>query len=80
VDNPKRDYWGFDYGTALRDQLAVAFLLKRSDLLPDELKSMLAKLPGRLTPEATDTQEEAWAVAAAAALEGHFVDIREWSP
>ena len=68
VENPKRDYWGFDYGTALRDQLAVAFLLKRSDLLPDQLKSMLAKLPGRLMPETTDTQEEAWAVAAAAAL------------
>ena len=68
VTEPKRDYWGFDYGSALRDQLAVAFLLKRSEVLPDQLKALLGKLPGRLSPDAMDTQEEAWAVAAAAAL------------
>jgi uncharacterized protein YfaS (alpha-2-macroglobulin family) len=68
VSEPKRNYWGFDYGSALRDQLAVAFLLKRSNLLPEQLKALLGKLPGRLPPESIDTQEEAWAVAAAAAL------------
>ncbi len=68
LDDPQRQYWGFDYGDSLRDQLATAFLLKRSGLLPDRLKELLTRLPGRLTPESTDTQQEAWAVAAAAAL------------
>ena len=66
--DPQRRDWGFDYGSALRDQLAIAFLLKRSELLPSDVKALLAKLPGRLSPDAIDTQEEAWAVAAAAAL------------
>ena len=68
LDDPKRDWWGFDYGSSLRDQLATAFLLKQSGVLPDQLKALLSRLPGRLPPEATDTQEEAWAVAAAAAF------------
>ncbi len=66
---PARGWWSFDYGTALRDQLATAVLLKESGLLPAQLAGLVAKLPGAdLAPAGLNTQEEAWAVAAAAVL------------
>ena len=44
-------------------------LLKESGLLPDRLAPLLGRLPGAdLTPDTLNTQEQAWAVAAAAAL------------
>ena len=64
----RRD-WYADRGSALRDQMAVALLLKESGLLPDQLATLLAKLPGAdLKPEMLSTQEAAWAAAAAAVL------------
>ncbi|MBV1799226.1 alpha-2-macroglobulin [Siccirubricoccus sp. G192] len=61
--------WLFDYGNAARDALAVAVLLKESGLLPARLAELQGRLPGpELTPPGSNTQEQAWAVAAAAAL------------
>ena len=69
LDSPERKPWFADYGTALRDQAAVAVLLKESGLLPDRLAALLARLPGADTkPTALSTQEQAWLGAAAAAL------------
>lgn len=76
---PARKWWYQDYGTALRDQLATVVLLKESGLLPDSLKALIASLPGaNLRANDLSTQEEAWAVAAAAVLgkDGESVRIR----
>ncbi|MEY3732397.1 MAG: hypothetical protein RLZZ57_3153, partial [Pseudomonadota bacterium] len=64
-----RRWWSFDYGTAQRDALAVATLLKESGLLADRLAALMGVLPGQnFTPETTSTQEQGWAVLAAARL------------
>ncbi len=69
VDAPVRAWWWTDYGTTLRDQAAMAVLLKESGLLPDRLAKLVASLPGAdLSPEAVSTQEDAWLAAAAAVL------------
>jgi uncharacterized protein YfaS (alpha-2-macroglobulin family) len=69
LDAPGRKFWYGDYGSALRDQLAVALLLKESGLLPDRLARLSAALPGsNLVPAMLSTQEQAWAIAAAAVL------------
>ncbi len=66
---PARQWWAADYGTALRDQAAVAVLLKESGLLPDRLARLAAGLPGAdLVPAGLSTQEQAWAATAAAVL------------
>ena len=66
---PARRFWGYDYGTAARDALATAALLKESGLLPDRLAALGGRLPGpEFTPQGTNTQEQAWAVTTAAAL------------
>ena len=66
---PNRKPWGDDYGTALRDELAIALLLKESGLLTDRLRGLLASLPGAdLQPGSLSTQEQAWAAAAGAVL------------
>ncbi|MDN3565536.1 alpha-2-macroglobulin [Paeniroseomonas aquatica] len=67
--SPARRPWVYDYGSAARDALAVAALLKESGLLPDRLSTAQAALPGpELTPQSANTQEQAWGVLAAAAL------------
>ncbi len=67
--NPARKDWDADRGSALRDQVAIALLLKESGLLPDRLPALLAALPGAdLKPDGLSTQEQAWAAAAAAVL------------
>jgi len=66
---PARKFWYKDYGSAMRDQLATVVLLKESGLLPDRLATLIAALPGAdLRATFLSTQEEAWAVAAAAVL------------
>jgi uncharacterized protein YfaS (alpha-2-macroglobulin family) len=66
---PARKWWYKDYGTALRDQLAMVVLLRESGLLPDRLTTLVAALPGSdLRGDLLSTQEKAWAVAAAAVL------------
>ncbi|WP_431283720.1 alpha-2-macroglobulin family protein [Humitalea sp. 24SJ18S-53] len=66
---PARNYWYQDYGTAARDALAVAVLLKESGLLAARLPEAIGRLPGAdFTAERTSTQEQAWAVLAARVL------------
>ena len=67
--DPARRDWDVDRGSAMRDQFAIAFLLQQSGLLPDQLRSLIGRLPGAdLTPNTLNTQEEAWAVAAGIVL------------
>ncbi len=69
LDAPARNWWYQDYGTALRDQAAIAVLLKESGLLPDRLNRLVATLPGAdLKPDSLNTQEQAWTASAAAVL------------
>ena len=66
---PGRRDWDADRGSALRDQVATAVLLKESGLLNDRLPPLLARLPGAdLRAESLSTQEQAWAATAAAVL------------
>jgi uncharacterized protein YfaS (alpha-2-macroglobulin family) len=69
LDAPARQDWGADYGSALRDQFAITVLLKESGLLPARQATLTAGLPGAdLDPRMLNTQEQAWAAAAAAVL------------
>jgi uncharacterized protein YfaS (alpha-2-macroglobulin family) len=69
LDAPARRFWYGDYGSSLRDQAAIAVMLKESGLLPDRLQRLVASLPGAdLNPVMLSTQEQAWTIAAAAAL------------
>jgi uncharacterized protein YfaS (alpha-2-macroglobulin family) len=69
LESPERKWWGYDYGTALRDQAAIVVLLKESGLLADRLARLVADLPGAdLAPASLSTQEQAWTAAAAAVL------------
>ncbi|WP_149541067.1 alpha-2-macroglobulin family protein [Siccirubricoccus phaeus] len=64
-----RQPWLYDYGSAERDLLAVAALLRESGRLPAEMQALQARLPGpNFTPMVANTQEAAWAVLAAQAL------------
>ncbi|HME23640.1 MAG TPA: alpha-2-macroglobulin [Acetobacteraceae bacterium] len=66
---PARKWWAFDYGTALRDQAAIALLLKESGLPGDRLTKLLATMPGAdLSADTLSTQEQSWAAAAGAVL------------
>ena len=67
--NPARNFWFVDYGSAVRDALATALLLRESGVAQDRLPALLARLPGAdFTPAVSSTQEQAWAVAAASVL------------
>jgi len=69
IAQPQRDWWGADYGSSLRDTAAIALLLKESGLLADQLETLIGRLPAQdLDPRRMSTQEQAWAVAAAAVL------------
>jgi len=66
---PGRKFWQSDYGTALRDQFATAVLIEESGTDAVAAPALAAALPGAdLDPKALDTQEQAWAAAAAAVL------------
>ncbi len=66
---PGRKVWFGDYGSALRDQLATAVLVKESGTNAVAASALVAALPGTdLEPQALNTQEQAWAAAAAAVL------------
>ena len=69
LDDTTRRDWDADRGSTLRDQAAIAMLLKESGLLADRLAPLLAVLPGAdLKPDMLNTQEQAWTAAAAAVL------------
>ncbi|MSP00734.1 MAG: alpha-2-macroglobulin family protein [Acetobacteraceae bacterium] len=79
LGSPARKWWYKDYGTSLRDQLATVVLLKESGVLPQRLTALTAALPGAdLRAGSLSTQEQAWAVAAAASLgkDGQLARIR----
>ncbi|MDR3536978.1 MAG: alpha-2-macroglobulin [Acetobacteraceae bacterium] len=66
---PSRKWWAEDYGTALRDQTAIAVLLKESGLPGEQLTKLLDALPGAdLATDTLSTQEQAWAATAAGVL------------
>ncbi|RAI59717.1 alpha-2-macroglobulin family protein [Roseicella frigidaeris] len=66
---PAREGWIYDYGSAARDALAVALLLRESGVLAGRLPEAIARLPGPdFAPARISTQEQAWGVAAAAVL------------
>ncbi|TPG46936.1 alpha-2-macroglobulin family protein [Roseomonas nepalensis] len=66
---PARRPWHEDYGSAARDSLAVALLLKESGVLAGRVAEAVGRVPGpELTPEAASTQEAAWGVLLAGAL------------
>lgn len=70
LNDPRRNPWYGDYGSSLRDQLATAVLITESGLMTDRLSEIRGALPGAdLNPDDLNTQEQAWAGAAAAALE-----------
>ncbi|MGK7866128.1 alpha-2-macroglobulin family protein [Falsiroseomonas sp. E2-1-a20] len=67
--DPARQVWYGDFGSAARDALATALLLRESGVAQDRLPALLARLPGaEFTPAVSNTQEQAWAVAAAFVL------------
>ena len=69
VANPARNAWYEDFGSASRDALAVALLLRESGVAQDRLPALLGRLPGAdFTPAVTNTQEQAWGIAAAFVL------------
>lgn len=69
LSSTSRKYWPADYGSSLRDQAAIAVLLRESGLLPDQLRRLVASLPGPdLDPAYLSTQELAWTTTAAAVL------------
>jgi uncharacterized protein YfaS (alpha-2-macroglobulin family) len=69
LQNTDRQFWFFDFGSAGRDMLAMAVLLRESGVAQDQLPGLLGRLPGgNFTPSGTSTQEQAWAIAAASVL------------
>jgi alpha-2-macroglobulin len=67
--NPGREFWAADYGSALRDQAATSVLVRESGLDVATPGRLVDALPGaNLDPAALNTQEQAWAAAAAAAI------------
>jgi uncharacterized protein YfaS (alpha-2-macroglobulin family) len=67
--NPGRQVWYGDFGSAARDALATALLLRESGVAQDRLPALLGRLPGAdFTPAVSNTQEQAWAIAAAFVL------------
>lgn len=66
---PARRDWTYDYGSAARDALAVLVLAREAQMPAPMLAIALSRLPGpELTPALASTQEQAWAVLAAASL------------
>jgi len=65
----QRNAWYVDFGSAQRDLLAIAVLLRESGVAQDQLPGLLGRLPGSdFTPAMANTQEQGWAVAAASVL------------
>jgi len=66
---PARRDWIYDYGSGARDAMAMLVLLHEGRMPAPMLATALSRLPGpELTPALASTQEQAWAVLAAAAL------------
>lgn len=87
AENPAREWAAEDYGSTLRDAAAMIVLARETGAIADRLPGLLDRLPSEaVTPARTSTQEQAWAIAAAALLgrDGQpatvAVDGREQAP
>ena len=66
---PARRFWAVDYGTAARDWMAINVLFAEAGQLAGRAGDIRARMPGpELTPMASSTQEQGWALLAAATL------------
>jgi uncharacterized protein YfaS (alpha-2-macroglobulin family) len=66
---PARRDWIYDYGSGARDAMAILVLAQESRMPAAMLATAQGRLPGpELTPALASTQEQAWAVLAAATL------------
>jgi uncharacterized protein YfaS (alpha-2-macroglobulin family) len=66
---PAREWAADDYGSTLRDAAAMIVLARETGTLADRVPALLDMLPAEaVTPSRTSTQEQAWAIAAAALL------------
>ncbi|WP_424812553.1 alpha-2-macroglobulin family protein [Roseococcus sp. YIM B11640] len=66
---PGRRDWLYDYGSAARDAMALVVLLREGNAPAAMQRQALERLPGpELTPQSASTQEQAWAMLAAASL------------
>jgi hypothetical protein len=69
LQSSQRTAWFADFGSASRDLLAVAVLLRESGVAQDALPGLLGRLPGAdFSAQMANTQEQAWAVVAASVL------------
>jgi uncharacterized protein YfaS (alpha-2-macroglobulin family) len=67
--DPAREWSGEDYGSTVRDAAALIVLARETGAVADRIPALLDRLPAdTVTPARTSTQEQAWAVAAAALL------------
>lgn len=67
--DPSREWSGEDYGTTVRDAAAIIVLARETGAVADRVPALLDRLPAdAVTPARTSTQEQAWAIAAAALL------------
>ncbi len=85
--NPAREWSAEDYGSTVRDAAAMIVLARETGAIADRVPALLDRLPAdTVSPARTSTQEQAWAIAAAALLgrDGQpatvAVDGREQSP
>ncbi|WP_144185978.1 alpha-2-macroglobulin family protein [Elioraea rosea] len=69
AENPARDWSSEDYGSTIRDASAMIVLARETGAVTDRVAALLDRLPAdAVQPARTSTQEQAWAVAAAALL------------
>lgn len=85
--NPAREWSAEDYGSTVRDAAAMIVLARETGAIADRVPALLDRLPAdTVSPARTSTQEQAWAIAAAALLgrDGQAatvaVDGREQAP
>ncbi|MCC7425648.1 MAG: alpha-2-macroglobulin family protein [Alphaproteobacteria bacterium] len=65
----QRRYWSADYGSTIRDAAAILVLTEEAGLMRDRTAPIVDLLaPSGITAAYTSTQEQAWLVAASAAL------------
>lgn len=77
LSNPNRRFWLVDYGSAARDWLAITVLMAESGLLPGRMNEVRSRIPGpEFTPGAASTQEQGWALLAAATLGRNALPVR----
>ena len=69
AENPARDWSAEDYGSTVRDAAAMIVIARETGTMVDRIPALLDRLPAdAVQPARTSTQEQAWAVAAAALL------------